>query len=595
MSGIEVAGLILGAFPLLLSALEKNQEAYQVFGDWWKIRKPYESCLKWVHAEHDIFELNLRNLLDPVLADTALLDELLANPYGTEWHSESLADGLRNLLPTNFSNCISIMQEFHEHMIALGRELGMDKQAFQRVMTIVNTVRQASQGGSGKGKIDTRGAVEFEWHRIKFSLNRKRRTGLLANLTTCNRWLERYMIASRGFESFGNTRIVRNIPMPRSLLHFWQHARDLYQLVQQAWSCTCSTSHSTDLLLREYSDPHKTEFKILFSFAENITTQHSGPWDWKETDVVALERSQPQAQVPVDKAMTQVASGTQMPSPSILGSPNKARRDKRSKGVRFIDKAIPVTNMAASLPLQAQLTLPKITDLCTHLAKSGLHGAQIGMLGSDSSSYSVYFPRQKILSKPELRHVTLDEILRSPMRFNLSRRQRYTIALAIASSYVQLHASPWIWARWNKRDIYLLYDSSNSVFYEQPRISKKISKQLPPSPEPQDRSLASLGIMLLELVFGQALEHNRFRLKHPTLNAESDHCLDAAAAKEWCESQAEEDHPHFTEPVLWCLGHATPRTKMDLNNDTWRTDLFNNVVRPISSCCKEHNFKVLAH
>ena len=435
--------------------------------------------------------------------------------------------------------------------------------------------------------------MEFEWHRIKFSLNRKKRAGLLANLTTCNQWLERYMIASRGFESSGKTRIVRNTPMPKCLLHFWQHARDLYQLVQQAWSCTCSTSHSTDLLLRDYRDPHKIEFKILFIFAENITTQHSGAWDWKESDVAALERNEPQAQVTVDEAMNNPVGGTRMPSSSGLRPPSRVRRDRGVQGVRFTDQAVPTTNMVASLPLQAQPALPKITDLCTHLAKIGPHDTQLGMLGSDSSGYSVYLPRQKILSKPELRHVTLDEILRGPMRFNLSRRQRYTIALAIASSYVQLHASPWIWARWSKCDIYLLYDSSNSVFYEQPRISRKMSKQLSLSPEPQDRSLVSLGIMLLELAFGQALEHNRFRLKHPTLNANSDHYLDAAAAKEWCESQAEEDHPHFAEPVLWCLGHATSRMKMDLDNDTWRTDLFNNVVRPISLCCKEHNFKVL--
>ena len=436
--------------------------------------------------------------------------------------------------------------------------------------------------------------MEFEWHRIKFSLNRKRRAGLLASLTTCNQWLERYMTASRGLESSGKTRILRNTPMPKCLLHFWQHARDLYQLVQQAWSCTCSTSHSTDLLLRDYRDPHKIEFKILFSFAENITTQHSGPWDWKESDVVALERREPQAQVPVDEAMNKAVGGTQIPSSSILRPPSRVRKTREIQGVRFIDRAIPLTNTVASLPLQARPTLPRITDLCTHLAKIGPHDAQLGMLGSDSSSYSVYLPIQKVLSKPELRHITLDEILRNQKEFSLSLRQRYTIALAIASSYVQLHATPWIWAQWNKCDIYLLYDSSSSVFYEQPRISKKMSKQMPPSPGPHDRSLVSLGIMLLELAFGQALEHNRFRLRHPTIiNPDSNHYLDAAAAKEWCESQAEDNHPHFAGVVLWCLGHATSRKKMDLDNDTWRTDLFNNVVRPISSCCTENNFKVL--
>ena len=424
-------------------------------------------------------------------------------------------------------------------------------------------------------------------------MNKKRRTGLIANLNMCNDWLGKYVNASRGFESTEKPPILRNPPMPKSLLHFWQHAHDLYRVVQQAWSCTCCTSHSTDLLLRDYRDHHKIEFKILFSFAGKITNQHSGPWDWKETDVVAFERSIPQVQVAIDKAMTKAAAGIQMSSPSVLTSRSTVARDRKIKGVHFIDKAIPVTNLVASLPLQAKPTLPRITDLCTHLAKSEPHDAQLGMLGGDSSSYSVYFPRQKMLSKSELRHITLDEILRNQTKFNLSLRQRYTIALAIASSYIQLHATPWIWTRWNKCDIYLLYDPSCSVFYEQPRISKKISKELVPSPGPQDRSLVSLGIMLLELAFGQALEHNRFRLRHPTLNADSDHYLDEAAAKEWCEFEAKDNHPKFAEPVSWCLGHATFRTKMDLDNDTWRTDLFDNVVRPISLCCKENEFEVL--
>ena len=136
MTGIEVAGLILGAFPLLLTALEKNQEAYQLFGDWWDTRTTYKRCLGWVSSEHDLFKLNLKNLLNPMLANTAMLDELLADPYGEQWSSESLADDFRNYLPTNFSNCISMMQEFHETMIALGRELGVDKQAFQRAMIV---------------------------------------------------------------------------------------------------------------------------------------------------------------------------------------------------------------------------------------------------------------------------------------------------------------------------------------------------------------------------------------------------------------------------------------------------------------------------
>lgn len=360
--------------------------------------------------------------------------------------------------------------------------------------------------------------------------------------------------------------------------------------MQQAWCCNCCTSHNTDLLLRDLEEPHKIEFKFLFTFAEKLTTQHSGPWDWKEADITALERSPPHVVDAKKKSMMNAVKGTQV---TTTPANQPASRSKKVKGVTFMDNVLPSVNVAALLPLEMNPPPPRITNLCTDLTTIGPHEVQLGALVNDSNTFAVSLSKQKPLTMSALEHVTLNEILRSKLNKTFTRRQRYTIALAIASSYVQLHASPWIWTGWDKQDIYLLYDPNKALFHEQPRISRRISTQPPPSHGQQDRSIVTLGIMLLELAFGQALGDNRFRQKRPSINGQPDPFVDKAAAEEWCLTCADDEHPHFAGPVMWCLNHSTARANMDLNSDIWRKDLFENVVQPLKDCCKENKFRVL--
>ena len=151
-------GLVLGGFPLLLGALKKNREALEIFDDWYKVRKVYESCLSQVKAEHVLFDYNIRGFLEPILCDNAKLEELLANPYSGEWRSESLASEIKDFkyLPMAYESYIAIMQEFHNTMIALGKELGMDKASFQRKMMVnratINSKLQSTDSVRDAGK-----------------------------------------------------------------------------------------------------------------------------------------------------------------------------------------------------------------------------------------------------------------------------------------------------------------------------------------------------------------------------------------------------------------------------------------------------------
>lgn len=136
MSGLELAGLVLGAFPVLLGALKKNKEACEMLGDWWKVCKHYELCLKEVKAEYNMFKMNLRSLLNPILEDSTVLEQFLTDPYGEHWQSESISNSMKQLLPTVYESYFDKMETFHNHMIALGHELGINKQAFQHRIAV---------------------------------------------------------------------------------------------------------------------------------------------------------------------------------------------------------------------------------------------------------------------------------------------------------------------------------------------------------------------------------------------------------------------------------------------------------------------------
>lgn len=42
MSDFEISGVVLGAFPIVLSGLEKYREAFKPLRSWWKFQRTFE-------------------------------------------------------------------------------------------------------------------------------------------------------------------------------------------------------------------------------------------------------------------------------------------------------------------------------------------------------------------------------------------------------------------------------------------------------------------------------------------------------------------------------------------------------------------------
>lgn len=131
MSGIEIAGLVLGAFPLIITALERYREGAELLSDWWRIQRAYKSCKREVEYHRILFETNVEEFLLPLVVDNEELKALMDSPAGEEWDDPELEERLQQRLPKSYNLFIDIMGEIRQLMEKLLKEMGVDNPVLQ--------------------------------------------------------------------------------------------------------------------------------------------------------------------------------------------------------------------------------------------------------------------------------------------------------------------------------------------------------------------------------------------------------------------------------------------------------------------------------
>ncbi len=276
-----------------------------------------------------------------------------------------------------------------------------------------------------------------------------------------------------------------------------------------------------------------------------------------------------------------------VPIPSFNPATRTVNRGLSSgRKVRWIDPPNPAANSK-----RPNFGPPEIFNLCKFVTACDPAEKTLGVLEGEEDSYLL---RQGTKTKPPNeanQTVSLESLLNRSSGFRLDRRQRYRIAYTLASSHLQLYPSPWLHSHWSKKDIIFALDPQDprSIQVDQPYILHALSTQPPPldpAPAPRDRSLPTLGILLIELCFGTALEDHEMRRQFRSAGElqaatpDSTAILDLAVAIEWSQSVGGEAGETYAEAVNWCLMGQVAGAR----GDKWREELFANVVRPLQSC-----------
>jgi hypothetical protein len=238
-------------------------------------------------------------------------------------------------------------------------------------------------------------------------------------------------------------------------------------------------------------------------------------------------------------------------------------------------------------PAVPRIELDILTDpsirLC-QLLGTEQHGKCLGVISQDDETYHLHPSTVR-----ERRHtrtpITLDCILSGNFESRLTRRQRYSIALLVASSAAQLQFTPWLRTGLTKDDLLFFPCEENdcAVPHHEPFIRQgfPLDQAASSNTDANNCNFYSLGIILLELCFGQRLEDQPLRKKHPAGTGDTKQAFDLMAALGWSHSVADEAGDDYASAVRWCF------TGANLANQSWRREIIKNVVRPLE-ICQEH-------
>lgn len=127
MSGFEIAGVVLGAFPVAVAVVRAFGDVAKKVGYFKNIQVEYNKCLKELEFQMLAFTWHLENLLLPLLVDD---DEkirlLVAHPGGPDWREPSIALILERRLGASYGLYINYMAEMSETLERLKQELAWD-------------------------------------------------------------------------------------------------------------------------------------------------------------------------------------------------------------------------------------------------------------------------------------------------------------------------------------------------------------------------------------------------------------------------------------------------------------------------------------
>lgn len=609
ITGVETAGLVLAIFPLLVSALEHYQEGFESLSDWWKFRTEFLGFIHVIGRQAILFDENLEELLSPIITSDAEMDTLLRDPTGPSWRHAELEAKLRRRLPKSYESYRNAIDDMKETMDALQKKLG------------IQNGKLTWTDGANRIK------WEYEFRRIKYVLSKKKREKLVGNLTANNEELQKLFTSSERLAPLRKRRRT-----PNAFKRIREQACGLYSVLATGWRCQCTDAtppHQANLLLEKridtwdrdrrakMADPSAAQLRVLFLLR---TESRRFPLSWQDTEIKLIEAegghllslTSTNITTPTAVMLTDVTNTFEERAPDYL-HPFK----KSTKKVAFPQITVqpPPGSKGPNVP-----DLIEIADLCEAVRKAhrGTCDGPLGYLRDTQDRRHAFYPSiQPARFSENAETVTLASLLsKSPSSNNtdlkgavsmtLSRLERYSIAVTLASSLLQLYSSPWIGETWSKYDIYFLIAAEGSprpILVDKPYITRRFTSHSPQSSvisvseqtgrNASTQSIQALGIMLLELCFGEAIEDQPIRSKYLGPDGRPNDMTDFCTAQHWLQHDAlGEGGPEYSEAIRRCLFCAFGPKSTDLEDDELRSAIYSEVVEPLEVAVRQFNSKM---
>lgn len=554
MSGIEAAGLVLAVLPLFISAFEDYNEGLEGIKAFWRWEHELPNCIRELRDQHMQYELNLKVLLLPIITD-AELAELLNNPIKQLWKNAGIERKLKHELDSAYNTYISRIEDVENIMEDIAGCLDMDLRRQINNAFLENVLEAARKS------LEVQPKFQFK-KRAKFGWSKKKVKALLKELDKCNGFLKALNENMKMLEPYKKNQGQQSAS---SLQRLQESAHSLYHELRLSLSSDCHFSHSANLQLEQrimlkpaaskQKEKSDSIFTVLFPVEPNLCSEASQTW--KEAEVSIWEEE---------------LEGTICKSTLSKGSPPQIE-------VSSADAVI-----IPSSELQTFSALKIIDNTCRLIQQTQYFDSCLGFSLDSSGKLRGVYPVQRenksttMIGKP----IRLEELLTNPPLVNglygLTLKEKYVLAITLASSLLQLYNTPWLSESWSKKDIVFLSEDATSkrpVNIQKPFVTAVFG---PSTPTPQSNppaidnnaSLLGLAVVLLEVSLGQSIKS-----RHSTENLGL-----FGTMKYWIAQQEDNLSKAFYSAICHCMSwYADPSKK--LGDPSFRQEVLDQVVMPL--------------
>ncbi|KAI0100519.1 hypothetical protein GGR51DRAFT_532330 [Nemania sp. FL0031] len=503
MAGLEIAGLVVGIFPVAINAVQNYREALRPLS-----LENLKRDLDYMERDLKTEQLRLQNTCETLLhgiAPSFKVDSLITDPFGSEW--TVYADKLRRRLYTAYDVFEEHTKDMSTEMQKLSLQLGIEE-------------------GSQIDSRDRKSILQALKRNASFTLKRNEYKEILSRIKSINNDIENLSKGSLELEAPRRQRF-QSIVTSRLREVF----QSIYDALRSAITCNCVYPHGIGLQIsdmdivmlpgdNEGAVARKLEFPVTFKVADkssNIQMMHRSEEhltsQWKTFRLKRADNDE----------------GALNPaplSPSSVPFPPKRR-------VRWdlLGKTQTVTSLQTTT-MSTETSPAMVSNLCEFIQR------RLQITAMDYLGY-VMDTRRKFMLSPlgdadKLHgYITLRQVINNsfPELALSGFKGRFQLALSLSISFLHLNGTSWLARTVTLDDIVFMVEiepakRQSSGVLDRPFVIKAVHNTpapqvVPPQTAPSSTSsstwelgslmstnlsLLSLGALLIQIMFGRAEE-----------------------------------------------------------------------------------------
>lgn len=116
LTGVETAGLVLAAFPIVFHAIEGYKSGCEPLLDWWRFEKALSKMMINITTEEQFLQDHVRTLLNPIIDCENELEMLCNDLSHPLWRSQELERRLKDRLGNRYELYVETVNLMNDEM-----------------------------------------------------------------------------------------------------------------------------------------------------------------------------------------------------------------------------------------------------------------------------------------------------------------------------------------------------------------------------------------------------------------------------------------------------------------------------------------------